>query len=55
MPVFGTELDDDIIGTAGRLAARDEDDSDEAQGAHLDVVYVAEIPLKLPLDAKLAA
>jgi len=54
VPVFGTELDDDIVATAGRLAAADEDTSDEIPGAHLDVVYVAEIPLKLPLDAKLA-
>jgi APA family basic amino acid/polyamine antiporter len=53
VPVFGTQLDDDIVGTAGRLAAADEDTDDDYPGAHLDVVYVAEIPLKLPLDAKL--
>jgi APA family basic amino acid/polyamine antiporter len=54
VPVFGSELDDDIVATAGRLAAPEEDTGDEAPGAHLDVVFVAEIPLKLPLDAKLA-
>ncbi|MGH2981353.1 MAG: amino acid permease, partial [Solirubrobacterales bacterium] len=54
VPVFGTELDDDIVGTAGRLAAADEDRGDEAPGARLDIVYVAEVPLKLPLDARLA-
>jgi APA family basic amino acid/polyamine antiporter len=53
VPVFGTELDDDIVGTAGRLAAADEDSSDEEPGARLDVVYVVEVPLTLPLDAKL--
>jgi len=53
VPVFGTELDDDIVGTAGRLAAPEEETGDRVPGAHLDVVYVAEIPLKLPLDAKL--
>ena len=54
VPVFGTELDDDILGTAGRLAAVEEGRRHEKHGAHLDVVYVAEIPLKLPLDARLA-
>ena len=53
VPVFGTELDDDIIGTAGRLAAADEDNDDEKPGARLDVIYVVEVPLTLPLDAKL--
>jgi APA family basic amino acid/polyamine antiporter len=53
VPIFGTELDDDIVGTAGRLAAADEDAAEEHPGAHMDVVFVAEIPLKLPLDAKL--
>ncbi len=53
VPVFGTELDDDIVGTAGRLAAADEDTSDERPGARLDVVYVVEVPMTLPLDANL--
>jgi basic amino acid/polyamine antiporter, APA family len=53
VPVFGTELDDDIVATAGRLAAADEDLGDEAPGARVDVVYVAEVPLKLPLEAEL--
>ena len=53
VPVFGTELDDDIIGTAGRLAAAEEDTDDEKPGARLDVIYVVEVPLTSPLDAKL--
>jgi basic amino acid/polyamine antiporter, APA family len=53
VPVFGTELDDDIVGTAGRLAAADEDRRDDRPGARLDVVYVVEVPLTLPLDARL--
>jgi basic amino acid/polyamine antiporter, APA family len=53
VPVFGTELDDDIVGTAGRLAAADEDTSDDVPGARLDVVYVVEVPLTVPLDSKL--
>jgi basic amino acid/polyamine antiporter, APA family len=53
VPVFGTELDDDILATAGRLAAADEDLGDEDPGSRLDVVYVVEVPMTLPLDAKL--
>jgi basic amino acid/polyamine antiporter, APA family len=49
VPVFGTELDDDIVGTAGRLAT-----SEDEGGAHLDLVYVVEVPLTLPLDARLS-
>jgi APA family basic amino acid/polyamine antiporter len=54
VPVFGTELDDDIVGTAGRLAAADEEGGEEVQGARLDVIYVLDVPLKLPLDAPLS-
>ena len=52
VPIFGTELDDDIVGTAGRLA---ESEDGEGHGAELDVVYVVEVPLSLPLDAALPA
>ena len=49
VPVFGTPLDDDIVSTAGRLAAA----ADEAgrEIPHLEVVYVLEVPLTVPLDA----
>jgi APA family basic amino acid/polyamine antiporter len=54
VPVFGTKLDDDIVATAGRLAAAERE---EKRGAgadpRLDVVFVIEVPLTLPLDAKL--
>jgi APA family basic amino acid/polyamine antiporter len=48
VPVFGTELDDDIVGTAGRLAAA------QAPGERpprLDLIYVIALPLTVPLDA----
>ncbi len=51
VPVFGTGLDDDIVSTAGRLA-----DAEVGQGERpprLDVVYVAELPLTVPLDSPL--
>ncbi len=54
VPVFGTKLDDDIVATAGRLAAAEQEESDESGAdARLDVVYVIEVPLTLPLDAPL--
>jgi basic amino acid/polyamine antiporter, APA family len=52
VPVFGTKLDDDIVSTAGRLA-----DASVEEGElppRLDVVYVAEVPLTLPLDSPLS-
>jgi basic amino acid/polyamine antiporter, APA family len=53
VPVFGTELDDDIVATAGRLAAAEPLRGDDAGKPRLDVVYVIEVPLTLPLDAPL--
>jgi APA family basic amino acid/polyamine antiporter len=50
VPVFGEELDDDIVGTAGRLAAS-EGEEDEG-GAVLEALYVFEIPMSLPIDAR---
>lgn len=49
VPVFGTPLDDDIVSTAGRLAAAADDPGKERP--HLEVVYVVEVPLTVPLDA----
>jgi len=53
VPVFGTRFDDDIVATAGRLAAAEADGAGGAETSRLDVVYVIEVPLTLPLDAKL--
>lgn len=54
VPVFGTKFDDDIVSTAGRLAAAEQEQSDGSDAeSRLDVVYVIEVPLTLPLDAKL--
>ena len=49
VPVFGTQLDDDIVGTAGRLADAALDPGETPPG--LEVMYVVEVPLTLPLDA----
>jgi len=46
VPVFGEELDDDIVSTAGQLASGD------GGGARIDAIYVIEVPMSLPLDAQ---
>jgi basic amino acid/polyamine antiporter, APA family len=53
VPVFGTRFDDDIVATAGRLAAAEADGKRADGTSRLDVVYVIEVPLTLPLDAQL--
>jgi APA family basic amino acid/polyamine antiporter len=54
VPVFGTRFDDDIVATAGRLAAAEQVDGRRRRGvSRMEVVYVIEVPLTLPLDAKL--
>ncbi len=53
VPVFGTKLDDDIVATAGRLAAAESEDGDAESESRLELVYVIEVPLSLPLDAEL--
>ena len=54
VPVFGTDLDDDIVSTAGRLASAN---AEEAKGgseqARLEIVYVVEVPLTQPIEAEL--
>jgi basic amino acid/polyamine antiporter, APA family len=54
VPVFGTKLDDDIVSTAGRLAAAAQAEADGDEGeARLALIYVVEVPLSIPLDAEL--
>jgi APA family basic amino acid/polyamine antiporter len=49
VPVYGTEDDDDIVSTAGRLADA-ADEPGELEPA-IDVIHVIEVPLTIPLDA----
>jgi APA family basic amino acid/polyamine antiporter len=53
VPVFGSELDDDIIQTAGRLAAETRDGPGQS-GSVIEAIWVVEVPLSLPLEAPLA-
>jgi len=52
VPILGTPLDDDIVQTAGRLSAGDVDDPLSA-GATIEAIWVFEVPVSLPLDARL--
>lgn len=52
VPVFGTPLDDDIMQTAGRLASALYEDAGEV-GATIEAIWVFEVPMSLPIDARL--
>ncbi len=52
VPVFGSELDVDIVQTAGRLAG-DERDEVDSEGAMIEALWVFEVPMALALDARL--
>src|SRR3954470_15099612 len=53
VPIFGNALDDDIIQTAGRLAAEEATDEAAGEGATIEALWVFEVPMALPIDARL--
>lgn len=53
VPVFGTKLDEDIVQTAALLAAGEPTDEAELEGSTIEAVWVFEMPMSLPLDARL--
>lgn len=54
VPLTGTPLDDDMIQTAGRLAGEDRDEGlGEEAGATIEVLWIFEVPMALPIDARL--
>jgi basic amino acid/polyamine antiporter, APA family len=53
VPLSGTPIDDDIIQTAGRLAGEERDDFDSTEGATIEALWVFEVPMALPIDARL--
>ena len=54
VPLFGSPLDDDIVQTAGRLAAEEDADAlEEDKGATIEALWVFEVPMSLPIDAAL--
>src|SRR6266540_176875 len=54
VPLMGTPLDDDIVQTAGRLAAEEDTEAfEEDRGATIEALWVFEVPMSLPIDAAL--
>ncbi|MEA2280651.1 MAG: basic amino acid/polyamine antiporter, family [Solirubrobacteraceae bacterium] len=51
VPIVGEEIDDDIVQTAGRLAADEDADLGEG-GAVIEAIWVFEVPMALPLDSR---
>jgi basic amino acid/polyamine antiporter, APA family len=49
VPISGGAIDDDIVQTAGRLAAEENEDLGEG-GAVIEALWVFEVPMALPLD-----
>jgi basic amino acid/polyamine antiporter, APA family len=54
VPLSGSPLDDDIIQTAGRLAAEEDVEAFEKdKGATIEALWIFEVPMSLPIDAAL--
>jgi basic amino acid/polyamine antiporter, APA family len=55
VPVTGTPLDDDIMQTAGRLAAGEDELAVGADGGpQIEAIWVFEVPMALPIDAPMS-
>ncbi len=53
VPLFGTDLDDDIVQTAALLVAGEQTDEAAIDAATIEAVWMFVIPMSLPLDASL--
>jgi basic amino acid/polyamine antiporter, APA family len=53
VPLTGTPLDEDIVQTAALLAAGEPTDEAEVDGSTIEAVWIFEMPMSLPLDARL--
>jgi len=53
VPLTGSPLDDDIVQTAARLLSSDAADADETDAATIEALWIFEIPMALPIDARL--
>jgi APA family basic amino acid/polyamine antiporter len=53
VPLTGTPLDDDMIQTAGRLAGDENDPGLERHGSTIEALWIFEVPMALPIDARL--
>ena len=55
VPLFGTDLDDDIMQTAALLVAGEQTDEAAIDTATIEAIWISVIPMALPLDASLPA
>jgi basic amino acid/polyamine antiporter, APA family len=53
VPLFGTDLDEDIVQTAALLAAGEQLDEAAIDTSTIEAVWIFEIPMSLPIDARL--
>jgi basic amino acid/polyamine antiporter, APA family len=53
VPLCGTSLDEDIVQTAALLAAGKPTDEAEIDSSTIEAVWIFEMPMSLPLDARL--
>jgi len=53
VPLFGTELDEDIVQTAALLVSGEPTDEAAIDTATIEAVWIFVIPMSLPLDARL--
>ncbi|HXD54991.1 MAG TPA: amino acid permease [Solirubrobacteraceae bacterium] len=53
VPLFGTDLDDDIVQTAALLVAGEPTDEAAIDTATIEAIWIFTIPMSLPLDASL--
>jgi APA family basic amino acid/polyamine antiporter len=53
VPLTGTPLDEDIVQTAALLAAGEPTDEADVDGSTIEAVWIFEMPMSLPLDARL--
>ncbi|MGO9322086.1 MAG: amino acid permease [Solirubrobacteraceae bacterium] len=53
VPLFGTDLDDDIVQTAALLVASEQTDEAAIDAATIEAMWMFVIPMSLPLDASL--
>jgi basic amino acid/polyamine antiporter, APA family len=53
VPLFGTDLDDDIVQTAALLVSSEQTDEAAIDEATIEAVWMFVIPMSLPLDARL--
>lgn len=53
VPLFGTPLDEDIVQTAALLVASEPTEEESLEGSTIEALWIFEIPVSLPLDARL--